>query len=340
MSFVIISGGVRPRSVARLLGSLPRAGDDVEIVIVGRHGGPLPEGVRLVPAPDLADRAAVCAMRNGGIDATSGDPVVLLDDDIEFTPGWYSASAPAIASRRFDIAGCRCVTATGRRWYDWSWASRLDPACPPRLLDYADTSPNAYISGCFTMVQRRVFATVRFDEHRLNHERDDVDFCHRAIDAGFTLGVIPQATVIHHLEAEGRSASDPASGSTVFAQGIALLRVDRHTEALERFRQAAASEGARARYHEGVCLMELGRPGEAADAFIEVLAAGRDAHLVDDRRRIHYSACYRLAVIREKEGGAREAHQLYAAALSGFPEHQAAGEGLRRTDPLTGPGTG
>jgi hypothetical protein len=331
ISFVILSGGVRPRSVARLLASLADTGAAPrEILIVGRHDGPLPDGVRLIPAPDLADRGAICEMRNRGIDASSGDPVILLDDDIEFTPEWYRTVAPAIASGRFDVAGCRCVTGTHRRWYDWNWASRRDPLCPPRLLDYGETSPDAYISGCFMMIRRRVFAAVRFDEGRVYCQRDDVDFCHRVVDAGFTLGVIPDATVIHHLEAEGRSV-DPASGSAAFAEGIALLRLDRHADALERFQRAAASEGVRARYHEGVCLMELGRHGEAAATLADVVADADGAALDGERRRIHYSALYRLAVLREREGRVHEAHQLYAGALRGFPEHRAAAEGHRRT---------
>jgi hypothetical protein len=332
LSFVIISGGSRRHSVVRLLASLARAEVPApEILIVGRHDGTVPEGVRVLAAPDLADRAAICAMRNRGIDATSGDPVILLDDDIEFTPGWYAAMAPAIASGRFDVAGCRCVTPAGRRWYDWSWASRDDPSSPPRLLEYADSSPNAYISGCFMMVRRRVFSTVRFDEGRLNHQRDDVDFCHRAVDAGFTLGTVPEATVIHHLEPAGRSASDPSSGSAAFAEGIALLRLDRHAEAIERFRQALASEGVRARYHEGVCLMELGRADEAVAVLTEVVDAGEDIPLDDERRRIHFGALYRLGVLQEQRGRTDEAHKLYAATLAGFPEHRAAGEGRTRT---------
>src|SRR5262249_1639682 len=158
-----------------------------------------------------------------------------------------------------------------RRWYDWSWASRLDPLCPPRLLDYRESSPNAYISGAFMAIRRRVFSAVRFDERRMNHERDDVDFCHRAIDAGFTIGIVPEATAIHHLEASGRSTADPGSGSAAYADGIALLRIERYAEALDRFREAAPSEGDRARYHEAVCLMELGRCGEAAAMLARVV---------------------------------------------------------------------
>jgi hypothetical protein len=332
LSFVVISGGVRPDSVGRLLASLPqRTAVATETLIVGRHDGPLPAGVRLIPAPDLANLGAICAMRNLGIDASSGDPVILLDDDIEFTPGWYSASAPAIASRRFDVAGCRCITGTGRRWYDWCWGSRRDPSCPPRLLDYGEASPNAYISGCFMMVQRHVFATVRFDEGRGYYQRDDIDFCHRAADAGFVLGSVPEATVIHHLEAGGRS-SGPASGSAAFGEGIALLRLDRYADAIGRFR-AAAAEGARARYHEAVCLMELGQRAEAEAALAAVVAEFEGKPLDDERRRLHYSAIYRLAVLHEQRGRLDQAHRLYAAALAGFPEHRAAGEGHRRTAP-------
>ena len=332
-AFVIISGGARPASIARLLSSLATAGcpPSSEVLIVGRFDGPIPPGVRMLAASDLATEAAICAMRNQGIDATSGDPVVLLDDDVEFTPGWWAAMAASGATERFDIAGCRCLTPAGRRWYDWAWASREDPVCPPRLLDYKETSANAYVSGCFMMIRRRVLGAVRFDEQRMNHERDDVDFCHRAIDAGFTIGIIPAATVIHHLDPAGRSASDPASGSEAFAEGITLLRLDRHAEAIERFRMAAPTEGSRARYHEGVCLMELGRREEAKAAFAEVVVPGPGASGRSELRRIHYSAMYRLGVLCELEGREAEAHALYAGALAGFPEHHAAAEGLRRT---------
>jgi hypothetical protein len=43
LSFVVISGGFRPASVARLLASLPQAAIvDREIVIVGRQDSPAP----------------------------------------------------------------------------------------------------------------------------------------------------------------------------------------------------------------------------------------------------------------------------------------------------------
>ncbi|MBF0171547.1 MAG: glycosyltransferase, partial [Nitrospinae bacterium] len=262
-AFVIISGGARPASLARLVTSLREQEGLVEpeIVIVG-VAAPLPDGARLVPLPDEARRAAICRMRNAGIDATCGDPVILLDDDMEFTHGWWAAFAPRLGTA--DILGCRVVTPAGARWYDWSWASRADPACPPRMMGYDETGPDAYLSGCFMAIKRAVFTRVRFDETRMNHQKDDVDFCHRAADAGFTLDVVPEATAVHHLDPSGRSASDPAAGPEAYAQGIHLFRLGRYDAALPLLeRGESPADPAPARYHRGLALAALGRRDEA-----------------------------------------------------------------------------
>ncbi|MGK7346154.1 MAG: glycosyltransferase [Candidatus Nitrospinota bacterium M3_3B_026] len=327
-AFVIISGGARPASLRRLVRSI--VSQDVprrQIIVVGEHEDSLPVGVTFIPAADLAARAEICRMRNIGIDASEGGPVILLDDDVEFPPGWYADIRERL-SRPFDLLTCRVLLPTGERWYDWSWASREDPLCPPRMLGYSEKSENVYISGCMMIIARRVFEKVRFDENLMNHQRDDVDFCHRAVSAGFDIDVFTGAYVIHHLEPAGRSAADPASGTADFSRAVYLYRLGRLAEALEIFDALGESDRVKAPYHGALCLIGLGRGAEAEK---RLNIAVENADLADvEQRRIYYRAHYRLGALLEGEWRLGEAAASYRKALEGMPEHHEAAMGLHR----------
>lgn len=329
-AFVIISGGARPASLRRLVRSVVSLSQGIprrRIIVVGAHDGDLQDGVTYIPREDLARRAAICQMRNIGVDASEGDPVILLDDDVEFPPDWYEKIKERL-SRPFDLLTCRVLLPTGERWYDWSWGSRRDPLCPPRMLDYAEKSENVYISGCMMIIARRVFEKVRFDETLANHQRDDVDFCHRAADAGFGIDIFTGSYVIHHLEPAGRSEADPASGTADFSRAVYLYRLGRLAEALEIFDALGESDRVKAPYHGALCLIGLGRGAEAEK---RLNIAVENADLTDmEQRRIYYRAHYRLGALLEGEGRLGEAAASYRGALAGMPEHHEAAMGLRR----------
>jgi tetratricopeptide (TPR) repeat protein len=328
ISFVVVSGGARPERVVRLVESLREQEGlpPAEFIVVGRHDGDLPDDARLLPAEKEAETAAICRMRNLGIGAAFGDPVVLLDDDMEFPPGWWEAMAPSVG--RFDLTGCRVVTPAGNRWYDWAWASRTDPACPPRMIGYDEIVDGVYISGCFMMIARPVFAKLLFDEARMNHQKDDVDFCHRAVDAGFTIGIVPGATAIHHLDPAGRSAADPAAGPEAFSQGIHLFRLKRYDEALPLLEKGEDPDNpVPARYHRGLALSATGRRAEARPLLEGVVAA---AHPAGADRRLHYSAHYHLGLIAEGEGRVDDARRHFGVARDGMPEHVQAARAVDR----------
>ena len=231
ISFIIVSGGHRPESLQRLFDSIElQSVPDCEIIVVGRNNGPAPAGAVYIDRPDLADSAAICSMRNLGLDAARHDTVILLDDDVEFTDGWFNAIRPRLCTG-YDMAGCRVITPAGERWYDWAWASRTDVTCPTRLADYDEVNNHIYIGGCFMMIRRHVFDEVRFDERLLNHQRDDVDYCRRVWEAGFKLTIFSEATVVHHLDPAGRNESDPASGPKLYSFAINLFRRGQWAEA-------------------------------------------------------------------------------------------------------------
>jgi tetratricopeptide (TPR) repeat protein len=330
ISFIVISGGKRPTAIARLFESVKAQGiPDYEIIVVGELAGPLPPNCVYIERPELASTAAICAMRNIGIQAARGDPAILLDDDIELSPTWYR-DIRAYLDSGFDVAGHRVTLPNGKRWYDWNVASRADPLSPTLMIPYAHTGRDVYISGCLMIINRHVFEKVRFNENLLNHQRDDVEFCHRVWDAGFTIKFFETPSAVHYLEPSGRSQSDPASGPALLSEGIHLYRMGRYGEAIPLFESVIASgtDNVKAVYHKGLCLMGMGDAQGAEASFKQVVQTASASD--KDTRRLYFTACFHLGAIYETAGNAGEARKMYETALTGMPEHRNASEGIKR----------
>lgn len=330
ISFIVISGGKRPTAIARLFNSVKtQAIPAYEIIVVGERADPPPPNCVYIERRELARTAAICAMRNIGLDAAKGDPAILLDDDVELSPTWYRDMRGHLESG-FDVAGHRVTLPGGKRWYDWNIASRADPLTPTMMADYAYSGPDIYISGCLMIISRHVFENVRFNENLLNHQRDDVEFCHRVWDAGFTIKFFEKPSAVHYLEPSGRSESDPASGPAILSKAIHLYRMGQYGEAIPLFESVSVSgaDGVKAVYHKGLCLMSMGDTDGAEASFKQVV---KTAGISDkDARRLYFTACFHLGVICETAGKHGEARKMYETVLTGMPEHRKAAEGIKR----------
>src|SRR3989339_275150 len=67
-------------------------------------------------------------------------------------------------------------------------------------LDNSDMTmpfPTAWISGCCLLAGRQVFEAIGLLDEDYYHGYEDVDWCCRAKQAGFSIGVIPKAKIFH-----------------------------------------------------------------------------------------------------------------------------------------------
>lgn len=229
ISFVIPTGGQRGQSLKSLIDVIARFDEfKVEIIPVGNTSGLSDSQIcKPVEVPELARDGEICKMRNLGGSASKGEILVFLDDDAEMPLQWQTLIKhlfEKILSEQIDIGSCRITGPNGRRWYDWNWASRKDIDCPSMLLPYSQTDENLYISGCCMIMRRNVWEQIRFDENRLNHQHDDVSFCHKAHEHGYKFGNETRAIIKHLLLPSGRNPDDPASGAGNFPEMIYLYR--------------------------------------------------------------------------------------------------------------------
>ena len=330
ISFCVISGGHRPDRLEALIQSIIRLEIDVfEILVCGLYeGGESDRRVKYFKKEEWANRAEVCRMRNFNAENGSYDTIIILDDDVEFTLGWWKGISKQI---EFDLAGCRGVDGNGQRWWDWQKIERDNPTAKPELLDYDETDPNAYISGYFMMMKRAVWERVKFDEDRRNYQHDDIDFCHRVTDMGYTLKIFPNATVIHHVDERGRDESERARKDFLRSNRVAkseseeaqfYLSLGEYREAIPLFKKLAGKERKFEHlYNLAFSYHKVGALNNAIKYYLEAVAEPAK----DGSDDVRLAAAYlHLGEIFIKKGDNTLAEGSLKKALSYLPEHKKA----------------
>ena len=333
ISFVVPTGGMRTSALRRLCDSLrDQFGDSAEIVLVGNVAGYSLFGDALVDMPAEADRGMICHMRNAGGRQAAGNLLVFLDDDISLSAHWGRQIRPffgRVANGYPDVGTCRIVGPNGRRWYDWCWGSTKDRECPSMLLPYHRQHPSLYISGCCMIMRKTVFLDVLFDEELLNHQHDDVDFCHRALASGYSFGIECAAQLIHLLLPTGRNPEDTASGSDEFTQVIHLYRSGKLKDAQALLKRI---EGAIPRtvflYYCGLFALFMRQTKTAETSFGALLTEPG----IEQQHGLLAQALYRLSLVKLMQQDKKGARRLLERVLERMPDHPFALARMARLD--------
>jgi glycosyltransferase involved in cell wall biosynthesis len=176
-------------------------------------------GVRFVPVPAPA---TANASRNAGIDASRGDPVVLIDDDVEVPPGWLAALLRGVAAEPDrDVFGGPIharLEGGGPR------ACGREPA-PITTLELGPEDRDVPLVWSANMaIRRRAVERVgRFDE-ALHGRGEEEDWERRYAAQGGRIRYLADAGLDHR-----RSAADATVrklGRAAYAQGRAARRYD------------------------------------------------------------------------------------------------------------------
>lgn len=324
ISFCVISGGHRPDMMEALIQSIEAQRIPAyEILVCGKYKHD--PRIDYLPTPELAETAAVCKMRNLNAARARYDTIIILDDDVTFAPDWWKNMQ---RHSNFDLAGCRGLDPLGNRWWDYQTIERGNPLASPELLDYAAQDPGSYISGYFMMMRRDVWEAVKFDETRRNYQHDDVDFCHRAKDAGFSLSVFPDAVVTHHVDPRGRDENNRAkaefiennaSGATAEEEARKLLLLKDYAAAADKYGALAARHG---RFNDWYDLAFCEEQQGNVDAALEHYRKAAKA-IAPSAARLA-AAWFHIGSILRAQGEAKNAETALRKTLELQPGHKMA----------------
>ncbi len=151
----------------------------------------LPRMRRIVVPDPGANRA-----RNAGVRASAGDRILICDADDEVSSKWIRCLAEALTWD--DVAGGPL---------EYERLSAYDVPRPPghATAELPSLFGRPYVISASIGFRRKVFeATGGFDE-TFGVGGDDIDFCWRAQQAGFSLGYAPNALVHYRLRSPMRA---------------------------------------------------------------------------------------------------------------------------------------
>ncbi len=166
-------------------------GEPVEIVVVG-NGAPVPELPPEVKTLELPTNVGIPAGRNRGVEATSGDVVLFLDDD-----GWYPSKQLAAhvrdafaADPKLGVLSFRVSDPEGG-----PGARRHVPRL--RAGDPLRSSEVTSFLGGACAVRRGAFDVVGGLPASFFYAHEETDFAWRAIDEGYRIRYDADAVMCH-----------------------------------------------------------------------------------------------------------------------------------------------
>jgi hypothetical protein len=191
LSCVILTRGDRPAEVARAVGSaLDQDGVDVEVVVVGNGADPgaFAGAVRTLTLPD---NVGIPAGRNRGVEASSGDVVLFLDDD-----GYYPSRDVArhvadafTADPQLGVISFRVRDPAGGA--ERRHVPRLRAGDPGRSSEVT-----TFLGGACA-VRRAVFEAVGGFPEAFFFAHEETDLAWRALDVGYRLVYDADAEIGH-----------------------------------------------------------------------------------------------------------------------------------------------
>jgi len=191
-SFCIITNGKRPellRMVIRSIQAQPVA--TYEIIISGAyHAEP---GVVYVAAEDAAAEGRLGEMRNRAVALAQYENIVLLDDDILLSPGWYAAFMAY--SKPFDILTSQIRLPDGGRYFD-----HVTTGGPKgqAFLDEDEDDDFVYMTGGGGWVMKsHVSRSVSWNPDKFFYQEEDVDFSRRCQAQGYKISHHRKMVVYH-----------------------------------------------------------------------------------------------------------------------------------------------
>ncbi len=205
--------------LSRFLPSVTACSSGCDISVYVADNGSTDDSVDFVKArfPDvkviaLPDNFGFSGGYNRALQMIDADLFVLLNSDVEVTPGWLDPLTAAFAANE-KLGACmpKILSERDSSLFEYAGAAGgfIDwlgyPFCRGRLFDAIEKDGGQYdeplevfwASGACMAVRSGLFRQLGgLDEHFFAH-MEEIDFCWRLKNAGYSIQCIPSSTVFH-----------------------------------------------------------------------------------------------------------------------------------------------
>ncbi len=192
LSCVIITMGTRPAELQRAIASTQEMREQgVQLVLIG-NGADLPPVPSDVTTVRLPENLGVAGGRNAGVEASTGDVIIFLDDDGWFTdPGLADHVADRFtADPKLAVLAFRVIDPTGGTGVRWH-VPRLRAGDPGR------SSPVTTFVGAGFAARRSAYLEAGGLPAEFFFAHEETDLAWQLIDRGYTLEYDADARMCH-----------------------------------------------------------------------------------------------------------------------------------------------
>jgi GT2 family glycosyltransferase len=169
-------------------------------------------GVNVVPCPGPFNYAAIV---NRGVAGTNGDVVITLNNDTTIeTADWLERLVGLVTVTNVAVVGVNLSFPSGE------WQHQGVTAVPfPQHICQGVNTPHAYpllsatrevvaVTGACQAVRREVWQAIQGYDENLAVVQNDIDFCFRALEAGYEI-VVDAGIRLTHDESASRGSLNP-----------------------------------------------------------------------------------------------------------------------------------
>lgn len=211
---VVISTLNRARLLEKTLTSLEFQNyGNFEVVVVNGPSGDDTDAVcqkyRGELVYDVIDEANLSKSRNKGINASSGELVLFLDDDAFAEPDWIANVVSGYDSPDIGGVGTRVHDHTGFRWQtnpfliDKFYSPNFHREPPLWAFEYADSDTIPHILGASSSFTREALARIGGFDEEIEYFLDESEMCRRVVEQGYKIRFINAGASVHHQFAAG-----------------------------------------------------------------------------------------------------------------------------------------
>ncbi|MFJ7440046.1 glycosyltransferase [Methylorubrum thiocyanatum] len=152
--------------------------------------------------------------RNAGINASSGDLIIFLDDDAFPEPDWITNIVYGYDDERVGGVGTRVYDHTGFKWQmnpflvDKFYNGIHNISPPLWAFEYHNSVTIPHILGASSSFRRDVLKSVGGFDEEIEYFLDESEICRRISEAGYIIRFMDAGASVHHQFAPGVTRDD------------------------------------------------------------------------------------------------------------------------------------
>lgn len=194
-SFGIVTNGERDDWIEKIINSIRiQKIPQYEIIICGKSKNRNDKDIKYIPFNERSEKGWITKKKNLICEQAIYENLCIMHDRLVLADDWYKGMMKY--GNAFELLGCKQIeNATGEHAGDWlTLGGPAGTEYKISRLEYDDWDFYIYLSGQLTIIKKKVWKDILWDESRYWNDAEDSDISFRARDRGYLIRFNPYST--------------------------------------------------------------------------------------------------------------------------------------------------